>query len=300
MKIIMTGSSGLIGSALTAALRGAGHPVTPLVRQAAAPPGAISWNPLAERMDAAPLAGTQAVIHLAGESLAEGRWTTAKKERMYCSRVQATDLLARTLTQLRPLPRVLLCASAVGYYGSRGDEVLSEEMPPGTGYAADLCRQWEAASAPAAAAGIRVVHMRLGIVLSAAGGALGKMLTPFRLGLGGKIGNGKQYMSWIALDDVVAAMIHLLAHSQLAGAVNLVAPQAVTNRQFTMALGHALHRPTLFFLPAFAARLAMGEMADELLLASARVAPTRLLADGFAYQYPELRPALLHALGKGI
>jgi uncharacterized protein len=298
MKIIMTGSTGLIGSALTSALKTAGHEVTPLVRRSPAPPGAVSWDPLAERMDAASLAGTEAVIHLAGESLAEGRWTRAKKDRIYTSRVQATDLLARTLAQLRPLPRVMLCASAVGFYGDRGDEILTEEMPAGTGYAADLCRQWEQASAPAAAAGIRVVHARFGIVLSKAGGALAKMLTPFRLGLGGPIGNGRQYVSWIALDDAIGAIMHLLNQSQLAGAVNAVAPESVTNRQLAKTLGRVLHRPAVFPLPAPIARLVLGEMADVLLLASARVVPRRLEADGFTFRYPQLEAALVHVLGR--
>jgi uncharacterized protein (TIGR01777 family) len=296
MKILVTGSSGLIGTALLTALGAAGHHAVPLIRRSNAPPGAVFWDPMTDRMDSAQLADIDAVVHLAGESLAHGRWTAAKKLAIANSRIQPTSLLARTLAQLQPRPRVLLCASAIGYYGDRDEEILAEDSPPGQGYLADLCQQWEQASAPAAAAGIRVVHMRLGVVLSATGGALAQMLTPFRLGLGGNIGNGRQYVSWVALEDVIAAVLHLLDRSQLAGPVNLVAPQSVTNRQLTKALGRALHRPTLFPLPAFGARILLGEMADELLLASTRVVPRRLQNDGFPFGYPDLDGALSHLL----
>lgn len=298
MKTLVTGSSGLIGAALLPALGAAGHRVVRLVRRADAPPGAVSWDPLGDRMNSALLADTGAVIHLAGESLSHGRWTAAKKLSIAASRIRSTDLLARTLSQLQPRPRVLLCASAIGYYGNRGEEVLSEDSSPGQGYLAKVCRQWEQACTPAAAAAIRVVHLRLGVVLSAAGGALAQMIPPFRFGFGGAIGSGRQYVSWIALDDVIAAVMHLLDRSQLSGPVNLVAPQSVTNLQLTKALGRALHRPTLFPLPAFAARLLLGEMADEALLASTRVIPRRLQDDGFAFRYPDLQPALSHLLGR--
>lgn len=295
-KILITGSSGLIGGALSSALASSGRQVVRLVRQAGAAPGAVSWDPLADHMDSAPLEDADAIIHLAGENLSHGRWTAARKQSMAASRLRPTSLLARTAAQMQSPPRVLLFASAIGYYGNRGDEVLTEDSSPGHGYVADLCQQWEKASAPAIAAGIRVVHMRLGVVLSAAGGALVKMLTPFRLGLGGVIGSGRQYVSWITLDDAIASVLHLLDRSQLAGPVNVVAPQSVTNRQLTKSLGRALHRPTLFPLPSFAARLLLGEIADELLLASTRVAPRRLLDDGFAFGYPDLDGALTYLL----
>jgi len=296
MKILVTGSSGLVGTALLAAIRSAGHQAIPLIRRTDAPAGAASWDPLADRMDSRIFAGIDAVIHLAGENLSHGRWTAAKKLRIAASRIQSTNLLAQTISQLQTRPRIFLCASAIGYYGNRGDEILSEDSPQGHGFIADLCEQWEQACAPAVAAGVRVAQLRLGVVLSTDGGALPQMLTPFRLGLGGVIGNGRQYVSWITLDDLIAAMLHLLDRSQLAGPVNLVAPQPVTNRQLTKSLGRALHRPTLLPLPAFAARLALGEIADELLLASTRVIPRRLLEDGFAFQYPDLDGALSHLL----
>jgi uncharacterized protein (TIGR01777 family) len=296
MKIVLTGSSGLIGKALTTALNTAGHQVIPLVRRVPQPTVAIYWDPLSDAMDIAPLTGTDAVIHLAGENLASGRWNAKKKQRMNDSRVKSTALIARNMAMIRPLPKTLICASATGFYGNRGDEILTEASAPGTGFAADLCRQWEQAAAPAEAAGIRVVHVRLGIVLSGDGGALAKMLTPFRLGLGGPLGHGNQYVSWIALEDVIRAVIHLLEHSQIAGAVNLVAPETVTNRQFAKALGRAIHRPTVFPMPAFVLRLALGEIADELLLASTRVVPKRLMDDGFNFLYPDLEAALLYAL----
>jgi len=293
MKILMTGSTGLIGKALLPALSALGHQVTPLRRRPGAAPGEVSWDGL----DDAALAGTEAVIHLAGENIAAGRWTKAKKLRISTSRIQGTGLVAAAIALLRPPPRILLCASAVGFYGNRGDEILTEDSPPGTGFVADVCRQWEDASAPAEAAGIRVIHARLGVVLCKQGGALAKMLTPFKLGLGGAIGNGIQFVAWITLDDAVAAMIHLLDRSNLYGPVNLVAPSSVTNRELTKSLGRALHRPTIFPMPVFAARLAFGEMADELLLSSARAIPRRLLDDGFKFQYPDLDPALAHILG---
>jgi uncharacterized protein (TIGR01777 family) len=295
-KILMTGSSGLIGSALIKALGDTGRNVVRLVRQSSPPSGALSWDLVADHMDSAMLQGADAIIHLGGENLSDGRWTAQKKRRIATSRIQPTRLLARTASQMQKPPRILLCASAIGFYGDRGEELLTEDSPPGHGFVADVCQQWEQASAPAAAAGIRVVHARFGVVLSAAGGALAKMLTPFRLGLGGMMGSGRQYVGWICLDDAVAAMLHLLGRSQLSGPVNLVAPQSVTNRELTKSLGRALRRPTLFPLPAFAARLLLGEMADELLLASTRVIPKRLQEDGFAFRHPDLDGALAHLL----
>lgn len=299
MKVLVTGSTGLIGSALVPFLAARGHEVVRLVRSQPQPGEAeVHWDPAAGRIDVAGLEGLDAVIHLAGENIAAGRWTAARKARIRDSRVQGTRLLAETLARLSRPPKVLVCASAVGYYGDRGDDLLREDSPPGQGFLADLCQEWEAASEPAAPQGLRVVRVRIGIVLTPRGGALKQMLLPFRMGLGGKIGSGKQYTSWIAFDDLLAAFSHALTNDSLAGAVNAVAPHAVTNREFTKTLGRVLRRPTVFPLPAFAARLAFGKMADELLLAGARIEPTRLLASGFLFRFPELEGALRHLLGK--
>ena len=296
MKFLISGSSGLIGSALASAFGAAGHEIVRLVRHRSGQPGNVVWDPLGESMEPAPLEGVDVVVHLSGESLADGRWTNAKKKRFWDSRVCSTSLLSKTLAQLQRQPSLMISASAVGFYGDRGEEILTEDSPAGTGFVADLCREWEGASAVVAAAGVRVIHMRLGIVLARNGGALPKMLTPFRLGLGGIIGSGRQFVGWIALEDVVGAVMHLIDRSQLAGAVNFVAPQEVTNRQLTKTLGRVLHRPTLIAIPALAAQIAFGEMANELLLASARVTPRRLLDDGFVFAYPQLQAALEHAL----
>jgi uncharacterized protein (TIGR01777 family) len=258
----------------------------------------LRWDPSSGAITPAGPSVADAVVHLAGDSIMGLRWTAEKKRRIRESRVTATRLLVQTLTRLAKPPAVLICASGVGYYGSRGDEVLSEESRPGTGFLADLAREWEAATATAIAQGIRVVNLRLGVVLSAHGGALAKMLTPFRLGLGGVIGDGAQWMSWIALDDVTGAIRHALTTDALRGPVNAVAPAPVTNAEFTRTLGRALGRPTLVPLPAFAARLALGEMADELLLASQRVVPARLQASGYRFRYPTLEDALRAVLGR--
>jgi uncharacterized protein (TIGR01777 family) len=302
MKIIVTGSSGLIGSALVAALIRRGDEVTCLVRSAAHARRAdgareVLWNPARGELDAAELEGHDAAIHLAGDPIAEGRWTDEKKRRIRESRVQGTTLLAATLAKLKTPLRTLLSASAVGYYGDRGVETLTETSAPGADFLSVVCREWEASTDAAKAAGIRVVLLRFGVVLSGEGGALAKMLTPFKLGAGGKIGSGTQYMSWIALDDVVGAILHALAHEELAGAVNVVAPGPVTNAEFTKTLGSVLGRPTIFTVPAFAARLAFGEMADAALLASQRAEPARLKATNYEFKFPELEGALRHALG---
>jgi hypothetical protein len=239
-----------------------------------------------------------AIVHLAGENIAGGRWTAARKARIRDSRVIGTRTLCETLARLSQPPKVLVSASAIGYYGDRGAEPLWENSTFGTGFLADVCRAWEEATQPAVQKGIRVVLLRLGIVLSPAGGALAKMLLPFKLGLGGVLGRGNQYMSWIALDDVAGAMAHTLVTDTLQGPVNAVAPYPVTNREFTRTLGRILRRPTVFPLPAFAARLVFGEMADALLLASTRVEPKRLLATQYVFRYPELDGALRHLLGK--
>jgi uncharacterized protein (TIGR01777 family) len=302
MKIIVTGSTGLVGSALVRSLLAEGHEVTRMVRgdsQTFRAPGtaAVRWNPEQGTIDAAELEGHDAAVHLAGEPVAGGRWTDEKKRRILDSRVKSTKLLAETLAGLREKPKVLVSASAIGFYGNRGGEVLHEESASGEDFLSEVCREWEKAALPASQAGIRVVHLRIGIVLSPDGGALAQMLTPFKLGIGGRIGSGSQYMSWIALDDVVGIIKHALDDEQVRGPVNTVAPHPATNDEFTKALGRALNRPALLPMPAFALRLALGrEMADALLLGGARVEPARLKATGYRFLYPELEGALRHVL----
>ncbi len=300
MKILMTGSTGLVGTALVSLLEREGHQVSRLVRgKPRAETSEIEWHPNQNSVvikDA--FEGHDAAIHLAGESVAEGRWTPEKKQRIRDSRVNGTGLLAATLGQLESPPKVLASASAIGLYGNRGDELLDEASAPGNGFLADVCREWEAATAPAEEAGIRVAHLRFGIVLSEHGGALAKLLTPFKLGAGGKLGSGKQWMSWVAIDDAVAAIYKVVGADDMNGAVNIVAPNAVTNAEFTETLGRVLERPTIFSVPAFAARLAFGEMADEALLASQRVLPAKLQQHDFEFQYPQLDAGLRHLLDK--
>ncbi len=297
MKILVSGSSGLIGSALVPALASAGHAVKRLVRRPPAPGGGeVRWDPEAGGLDAVALGEIDAAVHLAGESIV-GRWSAAKKRRIRDSRVKGTQTLAQTLTRLARPPRALVCASAIGYYGNRGSQSLREDSPRGTGFLAEVCAEWEAAARPVEAKGIRVVSLRIGVVLSPKGGALAKMLLPFRLGLGGIVGSGRQSMSWVSIDDVVGIVQHVLASEALRGPVNTVAPNPVTNLEFTRALGKALRRPTIFPMPAFAARLAFGEMADELLLASARVEPAKLLATRYSFRHPRLEGALSYLLG---
>lgn len=297
MNVLVTGSSGLIGSALVSFLLTNGHGVTHLVRVNPRPGRAeVYWDPAAGMLDTVGLEGMDAVVHLAGENII-GRWSAEKKARIRDSRVKGTRLLCEGLARLVQPPNVLVCASAIGYYGDRGEEVLREESAPGTSFLADVCRQWEAAAAPAAQKGIRVVHLRIGLVLSAAGGALAKMLPPFRMGVGGKLGNGRQYVSWITIDDLVGVISHALTTPTLRGPVNAVTPHPVTNLEFTQTLGRVLSRPTVLPMPAFAARLAFGEMADEVLLASARVEPARLLASGYSFRHPQLEASLRRLLG---
>ena len=295
MRVLMSGASGLLGAAIAQALEGKGALVSRLVRGGAPSSAAhIRWQP-GQPLDLAP--GFDAVIHLAGESVV-GRWTAAKKARIRDSRVLGTRTLAEAAARLERKPRVFLAASAIGYYGDRGDEILREDSIYGTGFLAEICREWEAAADPAVQAGIRVVHLRIGVVLSRQGGALDKMLPPFRLGLGGRLGNGRQWWSWIHVDDLVGAAQHILDHETLRGPVNLVAPNPARNADFTAALGQALSRPAIFPVPKFALRLALGEMADGALLASQRVEPARLLASGYAFRFPELRAALENILEK--
>jgi uncharacterized protein (TIGR01777 family) len=291
--VAVTGASGLLGSALVPALTSAGHRVTRLVRRH---PRAdeIRWDPAAGMIDAGPLEGIQAVVHLAGENIG-ARWTAARKRRIRESRVGGTQLLSRTLAGLRQPSRVLISASAVGIYGSRGDELLTESSalpsPPGD-FLAQLGREWEEATQPAASAGVRVVPLRFGIVLAPSGGVLARMLPPFRLGLGGPFGDGRQWMSWVSIEDVVGAILHALSTEELAGPVNATAPQPVTNRVFATTLGRVLHRPAILPLPSIAIKIALGEMGSVALLGSQRVVPPRLLRSGYRFRHPELEGAL--------
>lgn len=296
MNVLVSGATGLLGSALTPTLARDRHDVVRLTRRPSRA-GDVGWNPGGGRPDdealaPAALEGVDVVVHLAGESIASGRWTQARKEHIRASRVDGTSLLARRIAAHADRPKILVCASAIGYYGSRGNETVDEGSPAGTGFLAKVCQAWEAAAAPARDAGVRVVHLRFGGLLTPAGGMLGKMLTPFKLGLGGVVGSGEQWLSWLSMDDAVAVIRHALVTDDLEGPVNAVTPHAVRNRVFTKSLGRVLARPTVALMPALMARLAFGEMADELLLASTRVAPTRLLASGYRFRWPELEPAL--------
>jgi uncharacterized protein (TIGR01777 family) len=285
MKIAVTGATGFIGSALQPLLGRAGDEIVVLRRP-------NDWNPEKGTVNLAAFRGIDAVVHLAGESIAGGRWTRARKARILESRVKGTKLIAETIAGIEAPPSVLISASAIGYYGNRGSELLREESGPGVGFLSDVCKQWEAATDAAGRQGIRVVHIRTGLVLSRNGGALPRMLLPFRLGIGGRVGSGNQYWSWISLGDVCAAIQHCLQSTALRGAVNLVSPSPVTNIEFTKILGRVLNRPTIFPLPASAARLALGEMSAPLLLASARVEPAKLQASRFAFRDPDLRTTL--------
>jgi uncharacterized protein (TIGR01777 family) len=298
MKVLLTGSHGLIGSALGPALEASGHQVVRLVRGPAGR-GEVSWDPATGTLDASSLSGVDAAVHLAGAGIGDKRWTPARKQEVLDSRVKSTDLLSQRLASLDPKPQVLVGGSAIGFYGDRGDERLTEESPPGKGFLVGLVEQWEGATAPASDAGIRVVHIRSGIVQSAAGGALGKVLPLFKFGLGGRIGSGKQYWSWIALDDEVGAIIHALTTDSLRGAVNLTAPNPVTNAEYTKTLARVLGRPALIPTPRFGlAAVVGGEAADEMLIGGARVLPERLSQSGYKFQYPELEGALKHELGR--
>jgi hypothetical protein len=295
LDVLVSGATGLIGSAIVSALREKEYRVRRLTRSGGSSKDAVAWDPLAGTIDTVGLEGVDAVVHLAGESVM-GRWTSAKKARIRNSRVQGTRLLSETIAGLPGPPGVMVCASATGYYGDRGNELLREESDPGNNFLAGVCREWEAAADPARAAGVRVVHPRFGIVLSPEGGALGTTLPIFKLGGGGRIGSGRQYWPWIAVDDVVGATIHALDSESLSGALNVTVPDPPTNEEYTKTLGYVLGRPTVFPLPAPAARLALGQVADELLLASQRVEPARLRESGYSYRYPELEGALRYLL----
>ncbi len=297
MNVLISGATGLIGSALTAELKDGGHRVIPLSRSRTSG-DAIRWDPASGALDASRLEGIDAAVHLAGESIAEGRWTPEKKRRIMESRREGTRLLAETLAGLSGPPGVMVSASAVGYYGDRGNELLREESEPGSDFLAEVCKAWEAAADPARGAGIRVVHPRMGIVLSTKGGALGRTLPIFKLGVGGRIGSGRQWWSWVTLDDVVGIIIHALEDGSVEGPVNVGSPNPLTNAEYTKVLGKVLNRPAVFPLPAPVARLALGEVADALLLASQRMEPAKLKETGYEFRHPELEGALRHLLGR--
>lgn len=300
LTVAITGAGGLIGSALTAMLTTGGHRVIKLVRSPTNGHGyGVLWDPSRGILEPEKLAGIDAVVHLAGESIAQGRWTERKKERILTSRVAGTSTLIRSLLDMENPPQTLISASAIGIYGDRGDEVLNEASATGTeGFLADVCRQWEEATRDAEAGGVRVVTARTGIVLSPAGGALAKMLPAFKLGAGGRLGSGEQYMSWISIDDAAGALLHMLMRPELRGPVNLVSPNPVRNLEFTRELGSVLRRPALIPMPAFAVRLLFGQMADEALLASTRVLPVQLEESEYRFRDPDLGPALRRLLGR--
>jgi uncharacterized protein len=298
-RVLVSGTSGLIGSALAPALKASGAQVVRLERSTATrtehadEEERLTWDP-ASPLAAEVVSGFDGVIHLAGESIM-GRWTDAKKTKIRNSRVTSTMNLARALAKAADKPKVFICASAIGYYGNRGDEILREESAAGAGFLPEVCRQWEASTKAAFDAGIRTVNLRTGVVLSAKGGALKAMLTPFKLGLGGRIGNGRQWMSWIDLQDMAGAILHVLKTDLLQGPINMVAPRPVTNAEFTKTLADVLSRPAIFPVPAFAAKLAFGEMAEELLLGSQRVEPAKLTASGYPFRFRELKASLENA-----
>jgi uncharacterized protein (TIGR01777 family) len=292
MRVVVSGSSGFIGRSLVVTLRRAGHEITPLVRRAPRP-GEAHWDPETGAIDIANLGGADAVVHLAGAGIGDKRWSAARRKVIVSSRVESTSLLARSLAGLDHPPSVLVSASAVGYYGDRGDEELTEDSGRGTGFLAELCGAWEEASEPAEHAGIRVVRWRSGVVLSPGGGVLARQLPLFRLGLGGRLGSGRQWLSWISMRDEIDAIVFALGHSALRGPVNATAPTPVTNREFTEAMGKVLRRPTALAVPQLALRAALGpDLATETALASQRVVPKRLMAEGFRFEHPVVVDAL--------
>ncbi|HEX2182551.1 MAG TPA: TIGR01777 family oxidoreductase [Rubrobacteraceae bacterium] len=296
MNVLISGATGLIGSALSEELERGGHSITRLTRSPRSE-NDLRWDPDAGTISGS-LEGHDAVVHLAGESIAEGRWTPEKKRRILQSRMKGTRLLAESVAKLATPPGVMVSASAVGYYGDRGNEVLREDSSPGSDFLAEVCKAWEAAADPAREAGIRVVHPRFGIVLSPEGGALGRTLSIFKLGGGGRIGSGRQWWSWVALDDVVGAIVHALTDDSVEGPVNVGSPHPMPNAEYTKVLGKVLNRPTVFPVPAPALRVAIGGVADALLLASQRMQPAKLQETGYAFRYPELEDALRHLLGR--
>ncbi|MFE3767539.1 TIGR01777 family oxidoreductase [Streptomyces sp. NPDC059104] len=295
MRIALTGSSGLIGKALVRSLRADGHDTVRFVRRAPAAPGEARWDPRAGYVDPAGLEGADAVVHLAGAGVGDHRWTAAYKKEIRDSRVLGTAAIARAVAALGSPPPVLVCGSAIGYYGDTGDRPVDESAPAGTGFLPSVCVDWEAAAAPARAAGIRTVFARTGLVVAADGGAWGKLFPVFRAGIGGRLGNGRQYWSYISLDDEIAALRHIIDTPALTGPVNLTAPHPLTNREVTAAMGRVLHRPTVCAVPAPAMRLALGEFAGDV-LGSQRVLPARLLGSGFAFRHPGIEESIRAAL----
>ncbi len=294
MRILISGASGLVGKALSRRLQDDGHTVARLLRPGGSSPspGDILWDPMAATVDARAMEGTDAVVHLSGASIAGGRWTSERKAVLRSSRVDSTRVLVDTLSGLKQKPRVFLCASATGYYGSRGDEALTESSEGGTDFLALLARDWEAEARRAELAGIRTARLRFGVILSSEGGALPRMLAPFRYGVGGRLGSGNQWTSWIALEDVVEIVRSAIASGEFSGPVNVVAPNPVRNSEFTRIAAATLHRPAIFSAPAFALRIALGEMADPLLLASQRVIPERLIAMGHKFHFANFEASL--------
>ena len=296
MRILISGAGGMIGRALAPALTADGHTITRLVRRRAArTPLEFSWDPTAGIMDPAAIRSCDAVIHLAGASIAAGRWTAARKAEIMESRRVSTRLIAAAIARADPAPRVFLCASAVGYYGDRGDETLTEDSGPGAGFLADVVRVWEGEAQVAVQAGARVVHLRQGLVLSGHGGALPRMALPFRLGLGGPIGDGRHWLSWIGLGDLIRMIRHVLARDDARGPMNAVSPRPVTHADFSRALARVLGRAAFLRVPGWLLRAILGEMGRELLLFSQRVVPTRLVASGFTFAHPDVEDALRHA-----
>ncbi|MFI0943944.1 TIGR01777 family oxidoreductase [Streptomyces sp. NPDC021020] len=298
MRIAVTGASGLIGGALGAELRGSGHEVVRLVRREAAGPDEVRWDPAAGRLDPRDLTGVEAVVHLAGAGVGDRRWTDARKKVLYDSRVQGTRTLAAALAAMDVPPRVLVCGSAIGYYGDTGDQPVDESAPAGRGFLAELVRDWEAAAQPAAEAGIRTAFARTGLVVAREGGAWGRLFPIFKAGLGGRLGDGRQFWSFISLRDELAALRHILGTPALTGPVNLTAPEPLTNREVTAAMGRVLHRPTLAAVPAPVLRAALGEFAGDV-LGSQRVRPARLLESGFTFAHPGIDDAIRAALRTG-
>ncbi len=297
--IAVSGASGMVGTALAERLQASGRKVVAITRsEGSSYEESIRWDPESGLINPGRLESVDAVVHLAGENIAGGRWNEKRKAKIRSSRVQGTRSLVQSIAAVQQRPKVLVCASAIGYYGDRGDQELTESSDPGSGFLVDVCRQWETEAMAAEDLGLRVVCVRIGIVLSPKGGALAKMLLPFKLGVGGVVGSGKQYWSWIGLGDLAKVIAHCIDSNDLRGPVNAVSPNSLTNRDFTKVVGKVLHRPTVVPLPGFAAKLVLGEMADQLLLASARVVPAKLQADGFQFEHADLEQCLQHELDR--
>ncbi len=292
MKVLVSGSTGMVGSALVEQLQSKGHQVISLVRSKSDRENEVFWDPIIGKLDTSKLEGVDGVVNLAGENISTGRWSPQKKKRIWDSRVLGTQNLVRALSHLEAPPKILINASAIGFYGDTGSTPVNESGSYGSGFLASVCKDWEEATQEAEKNGMRVVKLRIGMVVSPTGGALKKMLLPFKLGFGGKVGSGKQYMSWISIDDLISLIIYSLENQNVSGVINAVAPNPVTNTEFTKAMGKVLNRPTIFPLPAFVARTMLGEMADELLLVSARVVPKAITDHGFTFKYPVIEKAL--------